>query len=250
MMGRFTDKAVLVTGAGSGIGRATAALLAAEGGTVACLDVAVDAAEEVAAKIEAEGGRARAWRCDVSDPASVSEVVGDVVSSFGGLDAACNIAGVGRFAHTTEMPAEDWQRIIAINLTGTFLVCQAAIPALVERRGVIVNTASTAGLIGQPYSAAYCASKGGVVLLTKALAVEYDHTGLRVNAVAPGGVDTPIIRDFDLPEGADLKKIYSLVSPLGYCQPQEVASLFGYLASDDARYITGAVFSIDGGVTA
>jgi NAD(P)-dependent dehydrogenase (short-subunit alcohol dehydrogenase family) len=249
-MARFTGKVALVTGAGSGIGRATAVRLAVEGAQVACLDVAADAAEEVAAKVAADGGEARAWPCDVSDSGSVAEVVGDVVTAFGGLDVVCNIAGIGRFAHTVDMPVEQWDRIIAVNLTGTFLVCRAALPALLERRGVIVNTASSAGVIGQPYSAAYCASKGGVVLLTKALAVEYDHAGLRCNAIAPGGVDTPIIRDFDLPDGADYRKVHSLISALGYCQPEEVAGLFAYLASDEARYITGSVFSIDGGITA
>jgi NAD(P)-dependent dehydrogenase (short-subunit alcohol dehydrogenase family) len=249
-MGRFTDKAVLVTGAGSGIGRAVAARLGAEGATVACLDVVADAAEEVAAKVTADGGEARAWACDVSDPASVEQAVGDVVGAFGGLDVVCNIAGIGRFAHTADMPVEVWDRILAVNLTGTFLVCRAALPTLIERRGTIVNTASSAGVIGQPYSAAYCASKGGVVLLTKALAVEYDHLGVRCNAIAPGGVDTPIIRDFDLPPGGDYHKIDSLISAMGYCQPEEVAGTFAYLASDEARYVTGAVFSIDGGITA
>jgi NAD(P)-dependent dehydrogenase (short-subunit alcohol dehydrogenase family) len=249
-MGRFTDKVAIVTGAGSGIGRATATRLGSEGATVACLDLAADAAEEVAAKIAVEGGTARSWRCDVSDEASVGAVVREVVEAFGGLDVLCNIAGVGKFHHSHELVKADWDRMLAVNLTGTMLMCRAALPRLVERRGVIVNTASSAGIVGQPYAAAYCASKGGVVLLTKALAVEYDHTGLRVNAVAPGMTDTPILGGFGLPEGGDYKKIYSLMPAQGACSPEEIAALFAYVASDEARNMTGSIIPLDGGITA
>ena len=249
-MSRFTDKVALVTGAGSGIGRATATRLADEGATVACLDVVADAAEETASKIVAAGGSARSWRCDVSDEASVDAVVGEVVAAFRGLDALCNIAGIGKFHHSHELVTADWDRMLAVNLTGTMLMCRAAIPALIERRGAIVNTASSAGLVGQPYAAAYCASKGGVVLLTKALAVEYDHTGLRVNAIAPGMTDTPIIDGFGLPEGGDYKKIFSLMPVLGACMPEEIAGLFAFVASDEARNMTGSIIPLDGGITA
>jgi NAD(P)-dependent dehydrogenase (short-subunit alcohol dehydrogenase family) len=249
-MGRFTDKVAVVTGAASGIGRATATRLGHEGGTVACLDLNGDAAEEVAAKIEAGGGTARSWSCDVSDEASVEAVVGEVVSAFGGLDVLCNIAGVGRSHHSHEVPKADWDLMINVNLTGTFLMCRAALPSLIERRGVIVNTASSAGLIGQPYTAAYCASKGGVVLLTRALAVEYDHTGLRVNAIAPGMTQTRIIEDFGVPEGGDFKKVFSIIPALGACAPEEIAGLFAYIASDEARNMTGSIVPLDGGITA
>lgn len=249
-MGRFTDKVAIVTGAGSGIGRATATRLGSEGATVACLDLAADAAEEVAAKIAVEGGTARSWHCDVSDEASVGAVVREVVEAFGGLDVLCNIAGVGKFHHSHQLVKADWDRMLAVNLTGTMLMCRAALPNLVERRGVIVNTASSAGIVGQPYAAAYCASKGGVVLLTKALAVEYDHTGLRVNAVAPGMTDTPILGGFGLPEGGDYKKIYSLMPAQGACSPEEIAALFAYVASDEARNMTGSIIPLDGGITA
>jgi NAD(P)-dependent dehydrogenase (short-subunit alcohol dehydrogenase family) len=247
---RFTDKVALVTGAGSGIGRATATRLASEGATVACLDVVAEAAEETASKIAAEAGTARSWRCDVSDEASVDAVVAEVLEAFGGLDALCNIAGVGKFHHSHELVKADWDRMLAVNLTGTMLMCRAALPSLIERRGAIVNTASSAGLVGQPYAAAYCASKGGVVLLTKALAVEYDHTGLRVNAIAPGMTDTPIIAGFGLPEGGDYKKIFSLMPVLGACAPEEIAGLFAFVASDEARNMTGSIIPLDGGITA
>jgi NAD(P)-dependent dehydrogenase (short-subunit alcohol dehydrogenase family) len=243
---RYADKVALVTGAASGIGRSTAIRIAEEGGTVACLDMAVDGAEKTAAEI---GGAAKAYSCNVADADSVVSAVASVVNDFGKLDVTCNIAGIGSFAHTTEVKKADWDRIIAVNLTGTFLVCQATIPHLLETGGNIVNTASTAGVIGQPFSAAYCASKGGVRLLTQSLAYEYIERGIRVNAVAPGGVQTPLIQSFGFPEGANPKLFDKITSPMGWCQPEEVAGLFAYLGSEEARYITGALFTIDGGMT-
>jgi len=162
----------------------------------------------------------------------------------------CNIAGIGKFANSHEMPLEDWNRIIGVNLTGTFLMCQAVLPHLLAGGGNIVNTASNAGLIGQPWSAAYCASKGGVIMLTKALAVEYLKQGVRVNAVAPGGTDTAITNSFTPPEGADYKLMRKMMSPLGMASPEKLASLFAYVASDEASFMTGSVVVMDAGLTA
>jgi NAD(P)-dependent dehydrogenase (short-subunit alcohol dehydrogenase family) len=148
------------------------------------------------------------------------------------------------------MPFADWQRIIGVNLTGTFLVCQAAMPHLLDGGGVIVNVASNAGLMAQPYSAAYCASKGGVVQLTRALADEYLERGVRVNAVAPGGMDTPLQDAWrKAPEGIDWRKLMKVKSPLGNASPDEVAALVAFVASDEGRYMTGAIVSIDAGLT-
>jgi NAD(P)-dependent dehydrogenase (short-subunit alcohol dehydrogenase family) len=248
-MDRLNGKMIVVTGAASGIGRATAIRVASEGATVACLDLAADAAEKTAAEISEAGGQARAWPLDVSDESSVDAVVGQVTSELGAIDGLCNVAGIGKFAHTTEMGKAEWDKILAVNLTGTFLMCRAVLPQLLEHGGAIVNTASTAGIFGQPYSAAYGASKGAVISLTKSLAYEYIRRGVRVNAVAPGGIETPIHGSFGFPEGGDPKLFYKLSSPMGFGQPEEVAGLFAYLASDEARYITGAVFTIDGGIT-
>jgi len=161
-----------------------------------------------------------------------------------------NSAGIGSFAHTVEETYERWSAILGVNLTGTFLMCQAALRHMLEGGGVIVNVASNAGLMGQPYSAAYCSSKGGVVQLTRALAVEYLRRGVRVNAVAPGGMNTPMIAGFQVPEGANLKEFARVTSPLGAAAPEEVAGLIAYIASDDGRYMTGSIVSIDGGITA
>ena len=246
---RLSGKVALVTGAGSGIGRATAVRLAAEGASVACLDISEDAVEKTAAEIGESGGRAIARRCDVRDKESVTAAVDAAIAELGRIEVVCNIAGVGSFAHTTEATLEDWDRMIGVNLTGTFLVAQACLPHLLDGGGTIINTASSAGIIGQPYSAAYCASKGGVVLLTKSLALEYIKRGVRVNAVAPGGVDTPIMHSFAVPEDADWKLVGKITSPLGFAQPEELAGLYAYVASDEARYMTGSILSLDGGIT-
>jgi NAD(P)-dependent dehydrogenase (short-subunit alcohol dehydrogenase family) len=247
---RFDGKVALVTGAASGIGRATALRLASEGAAVACLDVSEAGASEAAEAIIAAGGRSIARPCDVADPEQVRQAVASTGAELGAVDVCCNIAGIGRFYHTATMDIEDWRRIIEVNLTGTFLVAQAVLPHMLDRGGVIVNTASTSGLVAQPYQSAYCASKGGVVMFTKALALEYWDRKLRVNAVAPGGVDTPLLHTFAaMPEGADMGRFSRYMSPMGFCQPEEVAGLFAYLASDEAAYITGAVVSIDGGIT-
>src|SRR5262249_48075014 len=170
---RFTGRIAIVTGAGSGLGAATARRLGAEGAAVACLDVAADAAERTAAGVREGGAKAKPYTADVSDPATVGAAVAAVARDLGRPAVVVNAAGIGRFYHSHEMPFADWQRIIAVNLTGTFLVSQAALPHLLDGGGVIVNVASNAGLMAQPYSAAYCASKGGVVQLTRALPADY-----------------------------------------------------------------------------
>jgi NAD(P)-dependent dehydrogenase (short-subunit alcohol dehydrogenase family) len=242
---RFDDTIAVVTGAGSGLGAATAKRLAGEGAKVACLDVAMEAAEATAA---ACGGRA--YRVDVSDPAQVREAVGAAARDLGRPSVVVNCAGIGRFYHSHEMPFADWQRIIGVNLSGTFLVCQASLPFLLDGGGAIVNVASNAGLMAQPYSAAYCASKGGVVQLTRALADEYLERGVRVNCVAPGGIETPLQDAFrNVPEGLDFRKLAKIRTPLGNATPDEVAALIAFVASGEGRYMTGAVVSIDGGLT-
>ncbi len=245
-MNRFVGSRVLVTGTGSGIGRATAQRFAAEGARVACLDVRGH--DETAAAI---GDAALAYECDVSDGDAVARAVDAAAAELGGLDVVCNIAGIGHFRHSHEETPDDFDRIVGVNLNGTFHIIRYALPHLLAAGGgSIVNTASTAGLMGQPWSAAYCASKGGVVMLTKALATEYQRMNIRVNAVAPGGTNTNIIHSFStFPEGADLRALGKVSSPMEMAEPEEIAALFAFIASPEARYMTGSIVAIDGGIT-
>jgi NAD(P)-dependent dehydrogenase (short-subunit alcohol dehydrogenase family) len=249
-MTRFAGRTIFITGAGSGIGRATARRFGAEGGRVYCTDLDEGSAAGTAAAIREAGGEAEAARCDVSDPMAVAGAVDAAAARWGGLHVLVNVAGVGGFRRTAEVTFEEWSRFIAVNLTGQFLTCQRALPHILASKGAIVNTASVAGLKSNPYSAAYCASKGGVVMLTRALAVEYGRKGVRINCLCPGGVETPFLSHFQLPEGVPQAALMR-IAPLGrHGQPEEVAGTIAFLASDDATYINGATIVVDGGMIA
>jgi meso-butanediol dehydrogenase/(S,S)-butanediol dehydrogenase/diacetyl reductase len=247
-MHRFPNKTVMITGAASGIGRATAQRFAAEGAQVAISDMNATGLEESLASLEGSGHHAMAL--DVSDPAACRAAVAGVVAQFGRLDVLCNVAGIAFLKHLADVSDADWHRMIGVNLSGTFFLCQAAMPHLLESKGNIVNIASTAALGGQAYNAAYCASKGGVLMLTKALAVEFAARGVRVNAVCPGGVNTPLAAGIRMPEGADPHLVSKLFPLIDSADPAEIAGAVAYLASDEARFITGEGLVIDGGQTA
>ncbi|MGH0038364.1 MAG: SDR family NAD(P)-dependent oxidoreductase [Myxococcota bacterium] len=248
---RLDERSVFITGAGSGIGRAAALLAAREGAAVGCADIDTTALTETVKLVEEAGGRARGFACDVVDLDSVRAAVDGCAEALGGLGAVFNVAGTGLLAHTGDVSADDWNRVIGVNLTGTFFVSQAALPHLLARhRSAIVNVASVAGLNGQAYSAAYCASKFGVVGLTKAMAVEFVKQGLRVNCVCPAGVRTPLIGRFAPPEGADPELMARLGLLPKLTHPEEVAEAMVQLASDVSRSINGVALPMDFGNTA
>ena len=238
---RFTGRRALVTGAGSGIGEAVARTLHAEGAEVVLTDVSADPVDAIAAEL---GERASAVPLDVRDEDAVREVVHD-------MDVLANVAGIGSTTAAPDTPLEVWEDVLAVNARGTFLCCKHAIPGMVERGGgSIVNMASAAGLVGLRNRVAYSASKGAVIAMTRALAVDHVADGVRVNAVCPGTVDSPWVRRLveEVGESLDALRARQPMGRLG--KPQEIAEAVAYLASDDAAFVTGTAFVIDGGLTA
>jgi len=248
-MNRFQGTVALVTGSASGIGKATAQRLAMEGATVVCGDIQTAALEGVIGEIKSQGGTATACHCDVSDPKSVSAIMTATIAEYGRLDVLCNVAGILEAAHTRDYPLDRWERHIAVNLTGTFLMCRESIPHLLETKGNIVNVASLAALRGHPYLTAYAASKGGVVGLTMAMAIEYAQAGLRVNAVCPAAIETPMTTEFKVPDGASIELLTRNMPPDGAMRgPETVAGVIAFLASSDAAHVNGMALRVDGGV--
>ncbi|MEZ5571891.1 MAG: SDR family NAD(P)-dependent oxidoreductase [Halioglobus sp.] len=246
-MQRFTGKVVLVTGAGSGIGKASALRIAAEEGAVYCLDLNKEAVEATAAEITAAGGRATARACDVSNETSVQESVQACIAAYGQLDALVNMAGILRFDDTQELQTGHWQKVIDINLTGTMFLCRAVLPHLMQSKGSIVNAASTAALSGLPCGLAYSASKGGVLAMTRSIAVEYAKRGVRANCVCPGDINTGMTDNIAFPKTMDFELMPRIMSLSGAKAPSVVAGVIAMLVSEDGVHITGEDIRVDGG---
>jgi meso-butanediol dehydrogenase/(S,S)-butanediol dehydrogenase/diacetyl reductase len=248
---RFTDRGVLVTGAASGIGEQVAHAMGREGAVVAAADCNAEGAERVAAAVRQAGGRARAFALDVTDAEAVAGFVDAASHELGRLDVLVNSAGVREIVSVLDLSLEEWQRVMGINATGTFLCSQAFARAVIARGGTaaIVNLASTLGVVASPNRAAYTASKHAVVGLTKQMAMELGEKGIRVNAVGPGVIRTAMTEHY-FDDSAYAQRIKSLHALARWGEPDEVAKAILFLASDEASFCTGTILMVDGGWTA
>jgi meso-butanediol dehydrogenase / (S,S)-butanediol dehydrogenase / diacetyl reductase len=242
-MTQLSDKVALITGVSSGLGAVVAQVFAERGAKV--FGIARRADEMATVFDTVPGGKYAS--VDISSPEACRGAVAQTVEEFGRLDVLVNVAGFHQMRHTTTMTDEEWNLDLAVNLNGPFYLCRAALPHLLETGGNIVNVTSIAGVEGEVYSAGYCAAKHGLVGLTRALAVEYTKSNIRVNALCPGGMPTPQATEFTAPENADWDLIMRIASPRGFMEPSDVAKAIAFLASDDAAAIHGAVYRIDNG---
>lgn len=250
MMGDMTDKVAIVTGAASGLGKATALKLAAAGADLCVVDINAEGLAGTAHAIEQLGQKALILEADLADPDIPAAIISDTVKTYARLDALCNVAAVFMPCHTTDMTASQWNTTLAVNMTAPFLLIQAAIPHLLKTGGVVVNVTSCAAHVGQAYLAAYSSTKAALTQLTKSLAMEYMHQNIRFNAVAPGGMMTPLamgLRDLKEPD----PNLLGRITPLrGVVEVDDVADMVAYLASDASKGYHGAIINIDNGITA
>ncbi len=254
MSKRLQDKTCIVTGGGSGIGRATCLLFAAEGARVVVADVREASAATVAGECVASGGTAIAMAVDVARSADVKRMVDDALRAFGRLDVIVNNAGYGTFGTVVDIAEDEWDALMAVNVRGVYLCCKFAIPAMTATGGgVIVNVASVVAAVGIRNRAAYVASKGAVAALTRAIALDHVAAGIRCNAIAPGTIDTPYYDDVvaRAPDKAAFRKGLEARQPVGRLgRPEEMADAILFLASDQSRFAHGTIVTIDGGMTA
>lgn len=250
---RLSNKVSLITGAGSGIGQATALKFASEGATVILADRNLEAAEKTHALIAQAGGMSQAVAVDITQEQQVADAIAQTVEQFGRLDILHNNAGVSIVKPITETTEADWDFLFGVNLKGMFFGCKHAIPYMVQQGGgIIINTASELSIIGQPLYSAYCATKGGVLAFTRALSVEWVSKGIRINAICPGPTNTPMLQaEFDIAADPSAEAAAAIQSiPAGRLgTPEDIARVAVFLASDDAEFVHGAAIVADGGRT-
>lgn len=263
---RYTGKVVAITGAASGIGRCIALRLAAEGATVFGIDINAEGlaavAEEVAeadnktATNETDANQTAAnnkmsWRVtDIADPAECRAAIAQCVDQHQRLDVLGNVAGICWLKPVADVSAEDWRKLFAINVDGSFFMCQAALPHIIASEGSIINIASNSAFMGAAYLVPYCAAKGAVVQMTRALATEFVKEPIRINAIAPGGTDTPLHHNIEMADGIDFKLVKRSMGFRPLDAPEQIAALFAFLASSEAANIHGAIINADSGMTA
>jgi len=248
---RLLGKVAIVTGAGRGIGRAIALAFAKEGADVVIVDVDLSSAEKVAGEVKSLGPNALALKVDVANKNKVDQMIKTVVNNFGKIDILVNNAGISMVRPSIELSEEDWNRCLAINLTGVFLCCQAAGKVMIKQgEGRIINISSIAGLGALPQRLAYCVSKAGVIMLTKVLSIEWAQYNVNVNAIAPGHTKTEMIRDLIRRGLLDEEKIKQRTPRGRLAEPEEIADAAVFLASDESKHITGCVLPVDGGFSA
>jgi NAD(P)-dependent dehydrogenase (short-subunit alcohol dehydrogenase family) len=251
---KLQDRVAVITGAGSGIGRAMAQLFAQEGARLLAGDVNERAAQETADLVTAAGGTCQPFAVGVVQPEQVEALIAAALAAYGRIDILCNNAGIGSTTDVVTCTPEEWDRVMSVNVKSVYLGCKYAIPPMIAQGGgVIINTASVAGMVGLVKRASYSASKGAVIALTRQVAIEYVEQGIRVNCLCPGTVDSPwvgrLLAQADDPAGA--RQALVARQPMGRLgTPEEVAAAALYLASDDAAFITGTGLVIDGGLTA
>lgn len=248
--GRFTGKVALLTGAASGIGRATAVRLAAEGARIFAHDISGDGLDSLAAEVGSAGGEIAVRVGDISSRAECRDTVADCVAAFGRLDVLGNIAGIARAEHFADVPEDAYRRMMGVNVDGPFFMAQAAIPHLIEAEGNLVNIASNAGLMGCAYTVVYTMTKGAIVQMTRSLAMEYVKTPIRVNAIAPGGINTTLTTNFQIPADIDFDLMAPYTGFRDMGTAEDIAALFAFVASDEAASVHGAILSSDRGLTA
>ena len=250
---RYVGKVAAITGVASGMGRCIALRLASEGATVFGMDINAEGLDEVAAEVvdTASGGGTITTRVtDIAEPAQCHAAIAECVTQHGRLDVLGNIAAISWMKNTVDVTTDEWRKMFAINVDGTFFMCQAALPHILASEGNIINIASNAAFMGSAYLVPYSATKGAVVQITRALATEFVKEPIRINAIAPGGTDTPMNRDYQLAENTDYKLLKRSMSFRPLDNPEHIAALFAFLASDEAANIHGAIINADSGMTA